>query len=426
MLIDTLLSILSALALAGLIGAERELMEIDRKKKKHEKKSFGGIRTHMLLALLGSISVIFAQATNAPLLLTTFILIGAIFCIHYSYKLFVLKSPGLTSTITGLLTFFLGVLCAIGEGTIAVMIGILITALLVSKRYVYTVLEKIDRKELYNTLKFAVILFVVLPLLPTEAIDPWGVINLREIWYVVVLISGISYVGYVASKIVGTKKGILLSGILGGLASSTAVTSSMAAQSKQHTSIVNPFVVATVVASSMMFFRVLFWVYSFNAQLVYTLLIPILSMGITSAIVVGFLMLTKHKHTKESTPDPESPTLESPFQILPALKFGFFFVFVTALSTIAMRYLGEGGTYLVSLISGFADVDAITVSLSNQTLSGSIAPGIAAKGIIIAMMTNTLVKLVLAKLFGGKAFGNKVMISFLIILGAGGISLFFI
>lgn len=426
MLLDTLLSILSGLALAGLIGAERELVEIDRKKSQFEKKSFGGIRTHMLLALLGSLSVLFTEATQTPLLLVMCILLGVILCIHYGYKLFVLKSPGLTSTITGLLTFFLGVLCSVGEATIAVIIGVVITILLVSKRYLYTVLENIDRKELYNTLKFAVILFVILPLLPTEPLDPWGIINLREIWYVVVLISGISYLGYVASKVVGTKKGILLSGVLGGLASSTAVTSSMAAQSKENTTIVNPFVIATVVASSMMFFRVLFWVYSFNMDLVRTLLIPILAMGITSTVVVAVLMFTKKSKHKNDANEPESPSLESPFQVLPALKFGLFFVFITFLSTLAMNYLGESGTYLVSFISGFADVDAITVSLSNQTLTGGVSAEVATKGIIIAMMTNTLVKLVLAKMFGGKAFGNKVLISFLIILAAGGVSLFFI
>lgn len=427
MLLTTVLNFLSALTLAALIGAERELAGHNEDTLEHKIKQFGGIRTHMLVGMLGGLSVFLSQEFANPMIFISMtICVFLLLLTHYIYKAFVLNSVGLTTTMTGLTTFFIGALCLGNYGELAVMIGIAVTVILLSKRYTRELLRHMEQKELINTLKFAAILFVILPLLPPTALDPWGIIVPQKIWQVVVLISGISYVGYIFSKFFGQRKGIILSGILGGLASSTAVTSSMAQQSKGSKNHASPYVIATVIASCMMFFRVLFWVFSFHQRLTWNIFVPLMAMGLTGALAIGILVLMSQRKEADLQKTTEAVELESPFQVVPALKFALFFLGITVLSEVATRYWGSQGTYLVSFLSGFADVDAITVTLSTQALNNQITLDVAAKGIIIAMLVNTSVKLVLAKLFGSKRFGNMVMACLGAILVAGGISLFFI
>lgn len=427
MLVTIVLNFLSALALAALIGAERELAGYKDPETPRKLKQFGGIRTHMLIGLFGAMSTYLAtQFANQTIFLVMAVCMFLLLFAHYVQKAFVSKSVGLTTTMTGLLTFFIGALCVAGSGQLAVMITIAVTVILLSKKYTHRLLDHIGRKELTSTLTFAAILFVVLPLLPDTAIDPWGLVVPQKVWEVVILISGISYLGYIFSKIFGSRKGVILSGILGGLASSTAVTSSMAQQSKNEKLPALPFVVATLIASCMMFFRVLFWVFSFNQELTSKLFLPLFVMGGTGALVIGrlFLQTRMKKSTMDDTA--EDVSLESPFQVAPALKFALFFLVITVLSGLATRYFGEQGTYILSFIAGFADVDAITVTLSNQALHGQIAIDVAARGILIAMLVNTAVKMGLAKIFGGRRFGNLTLVCFLIILATGGLMLFFI
>lgn len=427
MLLSTVLNFLSAMALSALIGAERELAGTRNFSEKKNNIQFGGIRTHMLIGLTGALGVYMSEVFLNQII---FLLVGSgIFLLlltHYLYKVFILHSTGLTTTVTGFVTFFLGALCIANSAHIAVMIAITVTVILLSKRYTQKLLEHIDQKELADTLKFAAILFVILPILPDTAIDPWGLIVPQTIWQVVVLISGISFVGYVLTKLFGQKKGVILSGVLGGLASSTAVTSSMAEQSKATKASPSPFVIATVIASCMMFFRVLFWVFSFHPDLVNELLLPVVSMGTMSALVVGYFFYASKRDKADLVDSTKEVALESPFQLVPAIKFALFFLFITILSELSAFYLGEQGTYVISFIAGFADVDAITVTLSGQALTAQISMETAARGIIIAMITNTIVKIVLAKLFGGKKFSTRIFVSFSLILLAGAVSLFFI
>lgn len=421
-----ILHFLTASALAGLIGTEREIVQRSMEVDHISRKLYGGVRTHILLAIFGGMTGLLSKEFVNPMLLIAGLMVVALFIgSYYLYNLFIEKHVGLTSELSGILTYMLGVLCLVGYTSLAVILGIALTILLTSKEYLSHIFRHVEQKELFSTLKFAVVLFVILPLLPDYSLDAWGVIDLYDIWKVVVMISGISYVGFILSKTVGASQGIIISGILGGLASSTAVASAMAGQSKKNTNLVSPFVIATVVASSIMFFRVLFWVASFNVSLLQYLAIPVLSMGFVSAMIVAVLWYRSKKAQTTHDHAYEVP-LESPFQILPALKFALFFVFVSFLSELAARYMGDMGIYGVSLISGLADVDSITLKLAQQTSAGGLDSVVATKGIILAVMANTFVKMLLAKLFGGKDFGNSILACFLLILAAGGLSLFFI
>lgn len=425
--LQVLLHFFTAAALAGLIGTEREIVQRGYEKDNIPRKLYGGVRTHILLALFGAIIGFLTLEFNFPALIIGGIAILAIFIFaYYVYGLYIEHHAGITSELSGLLTFLLGVLCLTGHADLAVIVGIGTTIVLSAKGYLSNIFKKVERKELYNTLKFAVILFVILPVLPNQALDPWNVINLYDIWKVVVLISGISYVGYILSKSIGSSQGIILMGALGGIASSTATTSSMAEQSKKNTRVVFPFVIATIVASTMMFFRVVFWVASFNIDLVPTILIPIGAMLLTSVVIIAGFVLYNKKHMDTHKEVAKEPPLESPFQVLPALKFALFFLFVSFVSEFAVRYFNTNGTYVVSVISGLADMDPVAVKSAQQALVGTISYSVAAKAIVLAMITNTFTKLMIAKIFGGKSFGNAILVSFIVILASGAATLFFI
>ncbi|MFN7160899.1 MAG: MgtC/SapB family protein [Candidatus Gracilibacteria bacterium] len=425
--LQVLLHFFTAAALAGLIGTEREIVQRGYEKDHIPRKLYGGVRTHILLALFGAIIGFLTMEFNFPALIIGGISILALFIFaYYVYGLYVEKHAGITSELSGLLTFLLGVLCLTNHAGLAVIVGIGTTIILSSKSYLSNIFNNIERKELYNTLKFAVILFVILPILPNQALDPWNVINLYDIWKVVVLISGISYVGYILSKTIGSSQGIILMGALGGIASSTATTSSMAEQSKKNTHVIFPFVIATIVASTMMFLRVVFWVASFNIDLLPTILLPIGAMMLTSILIIGGFVLYNKKYMDSHKVLAKEPTLVSPFQILPALKFALFFLFVSFISEVAVRYFSENGTYIVSFLSGLADMDPVAVKASQQALNGTISSSVAAKAIVLAMITNTFTKMMIAKIFGGKVFGNAILIAFFFILGVGAATLFFI
>ncbi len=413
-----LIQFLISLALGALIGVEREMVNLERGDERKNEVEFGGIRTYMLISLLGALSSF--MATTLQNMAILYVALGGFFllmAVHYTYQLFHNKDVGLTTEIAGAATFLIGSLVLYGFETLAVMLAIFVTIILVSKSALLRLLEHFERKELYSTLMFSVILFVILPVLPNYTIDPWGVVNPQEVWYVVVLISGISFLGYIASKIVGTRKGIILSGVFGGLASSTAVTSTMSEQSKENPKILFPFIIGTTIASSMMFFRVLFWVGSFHMPLFPQILIPVLAMSISSGILVGFLYITKLR-TKKNMPCQEIP-LNSPFRIAPALQFAFLFLAISLASHFSVQYFGSSGVYLLSFLSGFADVDAITVTLASQAKEGVLSNQAATYAIILAMCTNTFVKILIAKFFGGKEYGKWIAISFAIILGLG-------
>ena len=217
-----------ALALGAFVGLEREY---HRKKGGHQ---YAGIRTFPLIALFGALAAYFGEKVSPWALVGGMLLMGIIILISY----FTLnqgkhKYMGATSEVAGFITFFIGALCYYGEITFAAVLTITMTIILYARSLLHNFAQKLTRKEIQDTLKFAVVAFVILPFLPNQAYGPWGIFNPYIIWLMVVFISGISFVGYIAMKFFG-EKGVPLAGALGGLVSSTAVTTSFAARSKKE------------------------------------------------------------------------------------------------------------------------------------------------------------------------------------------------
>ena len=399
---------LVALALGALVGLEREYHRF--KKKGHD---FAGIRTFPLIAMFGALSAYLGSTISVWILVASVFLIGfLVIAAYYSLTDHTHKYMGATSEMAAFLTFFLGVLCYHGELIFAAALAIIMTIILYSRTLLHNFAKKIKPRELSDTLKFAVVAFVILPFLPNQGYGPHEIFNPYVIWLMVVFISGISFAGYILMKWFG-EKGITLAGLLGGLVSSTAVTSSFAGRSKKETKIYLPLVLGVVLANGIMFIRILIEVFVINRTLFTKMLIPMISLAAVTA-VFSYFIWRKAAKVKGKV------DLSSPFTLGPALKFGIFFAVILALVKLADVYLSSNGVYIVSLISGFADVDAITVSLS-QLAKSSLALDTARNGIVLAALTNVGVKGGIAFWFGGKKFG-KIILAFyavLIMLGIG-------
>ncbi len=404
---DVLQNFALALALGALVGLEREYA-------RHQKhgNSYAGIRTYPLIALFGALAVYLSELFTPWILLVSIFLMGLLIITAYFTISGTSKTHhGATSEVAGLITFFIGVLAFEGEYIVATLLAIAMTIILFSRSALHGFAEKMKSQELSDTLKFLVVAFVVLPFLPNKGYGPHEVFNPYITWLMVVFISGISFVGYFLLKWFG-EKGIALAGILGGLVSSTAVTTSYAQRSKKEHLIYRALAMGVLLANGIMFIRILIEVSVLNKGLLPYVVIPIIILMITTIGFVYFLW----KRTSRVKGKVE---LDSPFTIVPALKFAVIFAAVLALVKIADVYLNSHGVYVVSILSGIADVDAITVSLS-QLAGTTISFETARNGIIMAMLTNVAVKGGIAYWLGGKEFGRLVLgfFAILIVLGA--------
>ena len=411
--ISLILKFLISFAIGALIGTERE-------RKQFQTKEFAGIRTFMLIAVFGTASA-FLSTFYPNFIIIAFL--GMAVMVGLSYMVTTRENGdiGITTEVTALLTFILGALCFTDEGVqIVPILAIVITTLLAVKPYLHTFARKISQKEIINTLKFLIIAFVILPLLPDQTCGPLNVLNPYQIWLIVVFISGISFAGYILMKFIGTEKGISATGIIGGLVSSTAVTTAMAARVKESDFIMRAAVFATVVASSMMFLRVLFEVSVINPNLISLLAAPMLSMGVLGTILG--LLAWKTTEVREVG---ENLKLKNPFSLRPALIFGLLFLIILFVSKIADIYFGSSGLYIASVISGVADVDAITISMAILARD-TISPDVAVTAITLAAISNTVIKFLIAMFFGTRKFGYIIGVIFAVIISVGLLTIFFI
>lgn len=397
---------LIALVLGALIGLEREY---DRYRTgKHD---YAGIRTFPLIALFGALSAYLGSIVSVWIFVASVLVMG--FIIGITYIALERRSKtyrGATSEIAGFITFFIGALVFYDQVLIAVVLSVIMTIILYLRTFLHTFAKKIKAIELADTLKFAVIAFVILPFLPNQNYGPFGIFNPYVVWLMVVFISGISFVGYILLKWFG-EKGIALTGILGGLISSTAVTMNFSQRSMHEKKIYPTLVLGVILANGIMFIRILVEVLVLNRELFPRMLIPLLTLALITAIFSYFLYKNSRKVASKIK-------LGSPFTIVPALKFGVIFAAIIAIVKIADVYFASKGVYIISFISGIADVDAITVSLS-QLAKSSISLETAENGIIIAVLTNIAVKGGIAMWFGSREFGKSILgiFALLVIVG---------
>jgi len=387
---------LAALLIGALIGTERQ-----RRLAEEKVRGVAGIRTFTLIALLGTLCAALASQYGPSFALAAFASFTILVAAGYASSVSVLGRVDFTAAVAAVVTFALGMLTFFEDGILlAVALAILTTWILATRTISHRYVEALSETDLLDTLKMGIIALVIYPLLPDTPLDPWGVLSPREIWLMVVLVSLIGYVGYVLIRILGTERGLTLTGFLGGLVSSTAVTTSMASEVKVNHAILYSAVFATAIACCTMFPRVLFIVLLVNRDLFLPLLLPLLSMTLVGVALAYILM-------RKSAPLSKEVVVKDPFRIVPALKFGLFFAFVLLVSNLATTYFGDAGAYAAAVIGGLADVDAVTLSMSTLAKS-TLDTTTAVNAITLAAMTNTLVKLSIAYILGNIEFGNRI------------------
>ena len=408
-----------AVGIGLLIGIQRESTYNDP-----EKRLFAGVRTFGLISLAGyTAALISSQLSSALPFIGIIIVFGALMALNYSADLS-LGKPGLTTEAAVLIVFGIGAMCYWDLILLASAIGVCVTVLLSLKAQFRAFTSAITKQDVYATLTFAVISLVVLPVLPNRTFDiipPFDILNPYKIWLMVVFTSGISFLGYIMIKAIGVSRGIALTGLLGGLASSTAVTLSFSQRSKTNKELARPFSLALIVAWTVMFFRVLIIVFTLHTALAQRLLLPIGMMAVGAVAYSVFLFISQRGG---STEDLE---FVNPFELGPALKLGAMFAVILVVARAAQLGFGNVGVYVSSFVSGLLDVDAITFTMIDL-VSGStqLDVGVGTRAIVIAVFANTLFKGGFALANGSKQLRKALLPGLLLILVVGAVAIILI
>jgi len=400
-----------ALAIGFLVGLQREFSY-----RKAQAPASAGVRTFSLLSLSGCAAAFVAETARSPALLAVFFgVVGALVIASY---LATTRSGdvGSTTEVAELITVLNGALCYWGMLQLAAAIGVATTVVLSAKLPLQKLVEKLTTEDLVATLKFGVVTAIVLPVLPREPLGPppFDVLVPYDLWRMVVLISAIGFVGYVLIQIVGPKRGIGLTGILGGLVSSTALTLSFAQKSRQDDRLGKPFALAIVVAWTMMFARILTAVAVINRDLLDALWLPLSATGAAGAAYAAWL------HFSDRVSPETEIQFSNPFEVGPALRFGLLYAVVLLVSRAAQLEFGDRGVLLSALVAGVADVDAITLSLSELSRSSQgLGLEAAASGVMVAAMANTALKGGIVLVTASSSLRRRVWPAVVVVLGCG-------
>jgi uncharacterized membrane protein (DUF4010 family) len=412
-------------ATALLIGA---LAGIDREKKKSIEADvgIGGIRTFILFAQAGAVSAWLSRLLDSPWpFAVTVAAVSAIVLAGYIVQARAKpNSYGLTTEIAAIGVCLLGGACVLGHPGVAVALGIVTSGALAAKEPLHGLVAKLGTDDIYAGLKLLVATFIVLPLLPDRPVDPWGALNPYELWWLVILISALSLVGYVTMRGLGRERGTLVTGLSGGLVSSTAVTLSFARRSREvgGAGLAGALAAGMLLAWGVMFIRVVVLVAVIHAPLVPRVLVPFTGMGLVTLLLAALLLLRKDA-APASTEASQDVSLKNPFSLTAAVRFGLFFAAVLLLVKMVEQAFPGRGLLGVAALAGLTDVDAIVLSMTRLARDGG-EPGTAAAAIAVAALSNTVVKAGLAASLGARALGRKALLAMALILAAGGLSLF--
>lgn len=415
-------------AIALLIGA---LVGIDRERRKPDAgaSAVPGVRTFMLLALLGAVGGWLSREHGTPWLLIATVA-GVAGVIIAGYLLQGRANPealGVTTELAGLAVCLLGALTVLGQSPLAVALAIAISTLLAFKQPIHGLVRRLDKDDLYAGLKLLVATFIVLPVLPDKAVDPWGAINPYKLWLLVILISSLSLVGYVATRWLGPERGLAVTGLTGGLVSSTAVTLTFAKRSREEAAradLGGPLAIGILLAWGVMFVRMIVEVAVVNAGLLGKVLVPFAAMALAAAGLAGFFHLRAGKTGAAAVHGPDVP-LRNPFSLRSALKFALFFTLVLLLVKLIEHYAPGRGLYLVAGLAGTTDVDAITLSLAAHARATG-EDLLAVRAITLAALSNTVVKAVLVAALGSPALRGRTLLATAILVGCGAVGMAFV
>lgn len=400
-----------------LIGLERE-----RSRPVDEKRGFlGGIRTYPLISVIGAVTVLLVPTLGPWPLVASALALGLLMAISY-WRDSEQGHAGITTEVSAYLTLLLGAASAAEHlgplprrVFIVSAIAVVATMLLSLKVQLRQFSARVSNEDVIATLKFLVVAVVLLPMLPDEPRGPYGVLNPFNIGVMIVLIAGVGFVGYVAMRLLGAGRGLLLTGAIGGLVSSTAVTLASANRARGSPALAGLSALATVIASTIMFVRLLVVLAAVQRELMRSLLLPLGGMAVAGLVAVGVLYW---RSRREPSSAPQVP-FTNPFELWSAVKFGALFVLVLLVSRWAQETFGASGAYVMGVLAGSTDVDAISLSMANLAKGGQVELAVARTTIVLATCSNTAVKAGLSLALGGWPMGRQVLVSFGAVLATG-------
>ena len=394
--ITTILQLAIALAIGLIIGMERGWQSRDSPQGSRT----AGVRSFAFVGLLGGLSALLAGKFGANILVGTFL--GLVLIVAFSYRISAKGSQdfGITTELSLLITFILGALAGSGLEGEAVASAVVVAALLGYKQEIHSILNQLERRELIATLQLLIVAVVALPLLPSRNIGPWETLNPRTIGWIVLLIAGISYIGYFAMRILGNRVGLLATAVIGGLVSSTAVTLAYARIARKERDNLALLGAGISLAGGIMAVRLLIEIGIVNPSLLPLLIVPIGLLAIVPLIATVAIAIRTTQNISSA-----EVKLKNPVELGAALGFAAVLSILFVLVRAAQTFFGDTGIYVLAAISGIADVDTVSLSLAQATRE-NLSLEIAATGILIAAMVNTLFKAVLATFIGGWLLGR--------------------
>lgn len=394
----------TALGIGLLIGVERE----------RQRDAAAGLRTFALVALLGCLFGLLTDKTGSPwvlvvgLMVVTAAMIGANFTAPQEDL-----HPGFTSEIAILVCYGLGAAVWFGYDTLAVMLAITSTILLYFKTQLHSITEKMTPKDMHSILQFAVLSFVILPILPNQDYGPFNAFNPRQVWWMVVLISGLALSGYMALRIIGAEHGAAVLGIFGGLASSTATTMMFSRHAAAHRDLVRLATPVILIANLMVMVRL--WLIS--GMLAPSLMMP-LGIVFTCGILPGLAMALYRWRNLSAGGELPMPEVKNPTELKTALSFGLIYAIVLLAAAWLQNVAGDKGLHIVALASGLTDADASVLSTLRMFNLEKVAASQAVLAVTLALMANLVFKIGLVVSIGGRPLAKPALPG-LFAIGAG-------
>lgn len=384
-----------ALAIGLMVGLERgwQTREVS------DERRTAGLRTFALSGLLGGICGLLSN-DSSPIILVAGLLVfsGAL----VSFSLLEARARQkftVTSTIAGILTFVLGAYAVLGNETVAVAAAVVMAALLAMRGPLHEWVKKVTWPEMRSALVLLAMSFLLLPILPDRPVDPWEVLNPYRIWLCAILVASISFVGYIAVRIFGDRKGVTVAAIAGGVASSTATTLSLARLARDHKENSRLLSGGVLLAGTVMIVRIIVLAGVLKPDLLAILLWPTVSAG--TVFLLGAVLLLRGPAGNSDTPHLQ---IKNPFELSVVLRLASLIALIMVLGKIAAEQSGNLGLFVLSGVSGIADVDALILSVTRLT-NVHVSETNAAIAILIAAGVNTVSKATIATFIGGKQMG---------------------
>jgi uncharacterized membrane protein (DUF4010 family) len=386
-----------ALAIGLLVGLERGW----RTREEEDHQRAAGFRTFALSGLLGGVTGAISLQAGGQLIGFVFVAYAVAFTAFHWLEAKAEQNMSATSVVAGMLTFLLGTMAITGELAIAIASAVAMTVLLALRDQLHRWVASLTWAEIRSVLILLAMSFLLLPIIPNHAIDPWNAVNPYEIWLLAIFIAAVSFAGYLAVKVFGDRLGMLMAALAGGLASSTATTMAFAKLGQEHPASSRLIGAGILIAGAVMMLRV----GSIAVVLNKSLLVPILPplAGATGILLLGSAILMFRNAEREHP----ALRIKNPLAIGTALKLAAFIAGVVLAAELLRRLFGSAGVLIVAALSGIADVDAVTISLA-RLLGKEIDFKTAVNGILLAVAVNTISKAALAGWVGGRSIGTTV------------------